>query len=270
MAKRKEVARSIEPPLNVGTPEGMIAGAVKAVPAVKYALGIGGIAAIVAIIAGFKISFPVAVFGVIVMFALMFILVIFSKFSESASQSFKPLSLVLAWTFVVLTICAATLLVTSFFWNWPRPLDKYLSSTEKKDVPSNSSGSSSSNSQPLSEASILAEPKIQRAFWLDYPHQPEPGRRYWLQIDNYTWIEQYPSGASTKFRIVGRAQVKGSDGSLLLEVQADPNKTGVQPDGSFQVFIPDKNSLGTDALFRHLIKGEWREWRTLGEMNVIK
>jgi hypothetical protein len=272
MGKKKETIANLSGPnVGLGTPTGLIGGAIKAVPAVKYALGVGGIAAVVAIVAGFKISLAVAVFGVIVMLALMFVLVIFSKFSQSASESFKSLSLVLAWTFVFLTISAATLLVTSFFWNWPRPLGTYIGQSVPPPFPSpQPSASRMPNRVAITEASILAEPKILRAFWFDYPHEPEPGRRYWVQVDNNTWLEEYPSGQTTKFRIVGTTVAKGSAGSLLLEVQSDSGTTLVPSDGSFEVFIPDKSTNGTDALFRHLIQGQWREWHTLGEMNVIK
>jgi hypothetical protein len=49
----------------------------KAVPAVKYALGIAGIVAAIAIVAGFRINFRIAVFGTVIMFVLMTVLVVF-------------------------------------------------------------------------------------------------------------------------------------------------------------------------------------------------
>lgn len=100
--------------------------AIKAIPAVKYALGVAGVAATVALIAGFKIDYRVAVFGTIIMFALMFVLVIFSWFSKHAGHGARPLAFTLAWLFVVLIGITSTLLVSSFFFQWPRPLENYV------------------------------------------------------------------------------------------------------------------------------------------------
>lgn len=96
--------------------------AIRAVPAVKYALGVAGIAAAVAIIAGFKIDYRVAVLGTIIMFVLMFVLVIFSSFARTAATATKPLALSLAWSFVLLTIATSAFIFTGFFFSWPRPL----------------------------------------------------------------------------------------------------------------------------------------------------
>ena len=41
--------------------------AIRAVPAVKYAMGVGGVAAVVAIVAGLKIDYRVAVFGTVIL-----------------------------------------------------------------------------------------------------------------------------------------------------------------------------------------------------------
>lgn len=96
----------------------------KAVPAVKYALGVAGVAAAVAIIEGFKVDYKVAVLGTVIMFGLMFVLVIFSDFSRTSKPSLKPLSLTLAWTFAVLLVATSLFIFTGFFFSWPRPLDE--------------------------------------------------------------------------------------------------------------------------------------------------
>jgi hypothetical protein len=98
--------------------------AIRAVPAVKYALGVTGIAAAVSIVAGFRINLAVAVLGVVVMFVLMTLLVIFSSFARSSARSLRPLANTLAWAFVVLTIVTGFFIFTGFFFAWPRPLDQ--------------------------------------------------------------------------------------------------------------------------------------------------
>jgi membrane protein implicated in regulation of membrane protease activity len=100
--------------------------AIKEVPAVKYALGVAGVAAAVAIVAGFQKNYKIAVFGTILMLGLMFVLVIFSKFVAAAGPEVRPLFLTLAWAFTVLTVITSALLLTSFFWTWPRPLTDYV------------------------------------------------------------------------------------------------------------------------------------------------
>jgi len=65
--------------IGLPTPGSFLKEAIKAVPAVKYALGVGGIAAVVAIIAGFHLDYRVAVFGTVIVFALMFVLLVFAR-----------------------------------------------------------------------------------------------------------------------------------------------------------------------------------------------
>ncbi|MET0646070.1 MAG: toll/interleukin-1 receptor domain-containing protein [Pyrinomonadaceae bacterium] len=103
------------------SPLNLLREAIKAVPAVKYALGVAGIASVISIIAGFNVDFSVAVLGTVIMFALMTVLVIFSSLARSTS-SLKPLALTLAWSFLVLTIATSVLILLGFFIHWPRPL----------------------------------------------------------------------------------------------------------------------------------------------------
>lgn len=99
--------------------------AIKAIPAVKYALGVAGIGAAVALIAGFRVDYRVAVFGTIIMFVLMFVLVIFSWFSKHAGHGVRYLAFTLAWLFVVSISITSILLTSSFFFQWPRPSANY-------------------------------------------------------------------------------------------------------------------------------------------------
>ncbi|MGA9996378.1 MAG: TIR domain-containing protein [Pyrinomonadaceae bacterium] len=100
--------------------------AIRAVPAVKYALGVAGMAAAVAIVAGFSIDYKVAIFGTIIMSGLMFGLVLFSSFARQGAASLKPLALALAWTFVLLISATSFCIFTGFFFSWPRPLEVYV------------------------------------------------------------------------------------------------------------------------------------------------
>jgi hypothetical protein len=105
---------------------GIIKSAIEAVPAVRYALGVAGIGAAVALVAGFAKDFKVAVFGIIIMFVLMTVLVVFSRFVVIAAGGVQLLALVLAWAFVIIIIAAVFLLFTSFFLEWPHPITHYF------------------------------------------------------------------------------------------------------------------------------------------------
>src|SRR4051812_49204089 len=77
--------------------------AIRAVPAVKYALGVAGIVAAVAIVAAFGLDLRIAAFGTIITFVLMVVLVVFAKFSTTAPRHFLVPILVMMWSFLILT-----------------------------------------------------------------------------------------------------------------------------------------------------------------------
>jgi hypothetical protein len=94
--------------------------AIRAVPAVKWALGVAGIIAVIAIVkGGLKISPLVAVFGTVVMVLLMVLLVVFAKLSVGSAGDFRLPILVLTWASIALTVFAACFLFTSVFFDWP-------------------------------------------------------------------------------------------------------------------------------------------------------
>jgi hypothetical protein len=85
------------------SPPSLINRAIKAVPAVKYALGVGGIIAVIAIVSSFHIGVAAALFGTVVMLALMTVLVLFANLAGQKSSSFRAPALVLlgsAWFFL--------------------------------------------------------------------------------------------------------------------------------------------------------------------------
>jgi hypothetical protein len=110
----------------------LIKDAISAVPAVKYALAVAALGATVAIVAGFRIDLKIAVFGILIVLGLMFVMVLFSKFAEVTGPELKPLMLTLAWAFVVLTISSSLLVITGFFFSWPRSLGDYVNAGGKQ------------------------------------------------------------------------------------------------------------------------------------------
>lgn len=108
------------------TPWTVLQAAVKAVLALKYALGVLGIVSAIAIIKGFGIDFRIAVFGTILMMVLMTALVVFAALTKSKSHQIRAAALVMMWSFLALTIFSATLLFTSAFFDYPKPLTQLL------------------------------------------------------------------------------------------------------------------------------------------------
>lgn len=110
----------------------------KAVPATKYAVGIAGIFAIVAIIGSFKIDLRIALWGTIILLGLMVLLVIFAKLSQTASEDFKIPVKILMWSFTMIFIIISVLLTSSVFFKFPVDLQFILtgnhSKTELKEV----------------------------------------------------------------------------------------------------------------------------------------
>jgi hypothetical protein len=95
--------------------------AIKAVPAVKYALGVGGIIAVIAIIYSFKIDIRVAFVGAIGMLLLMVMLVIFARVSALRGSALRVPAMAFTWFTLVLFMATAVLLFTSIFFQ--RPID---------------------------------------------------------------------------------------------------------------------------------------------------
>jgi hypothetical protein len=107
------------------TPWKVLNSAIKAVPAVRWALGVAGLGAAVAIVAAFtRNNYKVAVFGIIIMFVLMVFLVVFARLTKTSSKDFRTLSLIIAWSFVILVIATALIIFLSFAFRIPRPIDE--------------------------------------------------------------------------------------------------------------------------------------------------
>lgn len=93
------------------------------VPAVRYALGVGGVAAVVAIVLTvWKLDPQTAAFGTLIVFAFMVVLVLFAALSKTSSSVLRPLSLFLAWSFLLLAIAVACLFVSCAFFDAPKSL----------------------------------------------------------------------------------------------------------------------------------------------------
>jgi hypothetical protein len=96
--------------------------AINRVPALKYALGLAGIAAAIAIIRTLVTDLRLAAFGIVVMVVLMTVLFVFAKLSAIGPREVRLPALALMWFSLLLTITSASLLFTSVFFDWPLSL----------------------------------------------------------------------------------------------------------------------------------------------------
>ena len=98
----------------------IIKDAIKAVPAVRFALGVAGIAAVVALVLGLKLNPAVAVFGTLIVLGLMFVLVLFSQYAGTAESTVMvgPIT-VLVWFYVIALMVVTALFISSYFLHVP-------------------------------------------------------------------------------------------------------------------------------------------------------
>lgn len=111
---------------------------------------------------------------------------------------------------------------------------------------------------------VSASPK---RFWFDYEYPPSPGKRTWTRVDKTIWTEEYVSGVTSVFKVVGREGIQGVSGTVVGKISGVPQETLTSNEGGFQVFIPGINSGSTKLWCRNkLSNGKWEDWKWLGNM----
>jgi hypothetical protein len=111
--------------------------------------------------------------------------------------------------------------------------------------------------------------KVPNFFYFDYPHYPSPGKRWWLRVDYRHFIERYPDGRESRYKILGRATVRDESGTVVAKIGGDPKKTVTPNDGTFKVFIPDKGNKSMVILIRHGSDPDWRDMRAADKKSKI-
>lgn len=113
------------------------------------------------------------------------------------------------------------------------------------------------------------ESKVPQSYYFDYPFQPQPGTRLWKRISASTWHEVYPDGHTSVFKVLGHTKVAEMEGTLVVKISGDAEKTDTTNDGGLQAFIPDKGSKTMHHWYRNTARGD-TAWNDLGEMKEIK
>ena len=114
------------------TPPNFLKSAIRAVPVVKYALGVGGIVATIGIIKTFRVSSRDAILGTVIMLMLMAVLVVVSKFAAQTTGALRPLILFFAWSCLILVVLTALFLFLSAFFGWPLDLRGEIRSSQSQ------------------------------------------------------------------------------------------------------------------------------------------
>jgi hypothetical protein len=105
------------------TPAGMLRAAVKTVPAMRYAVGVGALASVVAIVLlGWKLKAQDAIFGSLIVLVLMVVLVVFAALAGMGGATLHLPALFLAWSCTSLTVGVAILFVSCAFFDKPKTL----------------------------------------------------------------------------------------------------------------------------------------------------
>ena len=125
----------------------------------------------------------------------------------------------------------------------------------------------SEQATPLTQEQLNT--KVPHFYCFDYHFDPQPGKRYWLRVSSTRWIERYPDGLETRFKILGHTTVKGAQGTLVVKVAGDTDKIASDNAGSLLAFIPDKGNEVMHHWFRHTRPAD-DDWHDLAKMQSIE
>jgi heme/copper-type cytochrome/quinol oxidase subunit 4 len=110
--------------------------ATQKVPVVKYAMGIVGIAAAIAIIHGLQIgNTDIPVVSILAMLGLMILLFVFATLTRSSDGTLKMAGYILVYATILLTVASSILLLTSIFIDFPKPFAEIVGTGKRPVVP---------------------------------------------------------------------------------------------------------------------------------------
>jgi len=119
------------------TPTTFVKDSVRDIPAVKYAVGIGGIVSIIGLLLSI-VSPRVGGWGALIMLVLMVALLVFSalvKLAKNDSRTLYYPALIMLWTFVILTCATSCTLFSCVFFQKPVDLQEWLTGVHKTANP---------------------------------------------------------------------------------------------------------------------------------------
>jgi hypothetical protein len=234
--------------------------AIVAVPAVKYALGVAGVAAAAAILVFFlgKSSNNIFLLGLV--FVGMVLLFLFATLINSPSRSKQLAGEVLIWGvlsfFFLFLIFTTSAFVTGLPCNWTNLLTL--------DTHQSCSTSATRLSPPTSTPSLPQDRGAKTAtcggycaasFTVDLHDRPgEPELRFWARRADH-WEEHHPNGLRSRHSIAGRISLDDCDGTKTLK----------DSDRNLEFFIPDIGCGGMIMMSRYN-KVAWYPWRPMQDV----
>jgi hypothetical protein len=149
----------VDGPGPIGAP-GVLREAIRAVPAVKYALGVTGIVAAISIIKALRVDFRLAGWGTIVMLFLMVALFLFNRLTQSSASLFVGPARVFTWFTLFLFMATSASMFGSIFFRYPVDLQYWITQNPVggKHPPSTETRSQrTGDSQPTTQGSTSPE-----------------------------------------------------------------------------------------------------------------
>jgi hypothetical protein len=107
--------------------------AVKAVPAVKYAIGVAGIGAAASIVYALFNSPQEAIISIVCMIVLMVLLLIFARVASLKHNSTKNAAIFAVWGILLLFIASCIIMFTAIFFDWPKSLNELFGGKSAKE-----------------------------------------------------------------------------------------------------------------------------------------
>lgn len=135
-----------------GRPLSVVRAGIRAVPAVKYALGIAGTAAALALAAAFFSSKQAAFLGAVGMIGLMTLLVVFASVAKLARGYMKYPALFVMWAILIIFVASTVLVTTSVFFDIPKSFPQL-----SQDLLGPNSTTSPSAETPVSQEVVAEE-----------------------------------------------------------------------------------------------------------------
>jgi len=217
-------------------PFSLLTQAIRKVPETRYALAVGGIIAVVAIVVGFKVNLWVAVFGAVVMLVLMTVFVIFAGLAKETGILHGPIK-VFVWFSLLLVMATTLVLFSSAFWGHPLNLARLFASDPRW---------TSLNTEIANLGTRSSDPDWFTAYADDYLTLGRTTLRY------LHYVEENPQ-ADTDNKLLGGL----SDALDRLRIRNDATKAAsfknakgdLNPDPSYQaVKIPSKFKTFLDGI----------------------
>lgn len=229
--------------------------AAEQVPAVKYAVGLTGVAAALAIIIFLtgSVTNPIPLIGLVFIGGV--ILFIFSVAVASGIAGGKVVASILVWCIIIFFLIFLGFTVSAFASGLPCNWAKFIAVDPHRtcgNLPLRVG-----EEQP-DEKSVYAETPQTRvdSFTYTASDPDDPGIRYWRRVAPDRWEEKFPSGEVSFFGIKKRINFDGCDGSVVAKV-GDPN---------LELLIPDVGCANMDLKFR---RSPSRDWSSLNRMRKV-